>query len=215
MGTFWVRPTPRAACLAAASNGAVATSAPQGEGGGLPDVPDAAPSPTDRGRPDVAMSESTSSPRRGRGHPQCGDVHVILPSARKLHTRWQAGDDGRRRHMQVTLLGTMGWMPSERRETTCTACRDGDACCCSTPAPACAACSRRSEPACWTVSRGPPVPLALPPGPHLRPGVPAGRAAGAADRHAPAGRGAHRRGPPGRGRRAAPPPVQPASISRS
>ncbi len=28
--------------------------------------------------------------------------------------------------MQVTLLGTMGWMPSERRETTCTACRDGD-----------------------------------------------------------------------------------------
>ena len=28
--------------------------------------------------------------------------------------------------MQVTLLGTMGWMPSERRETTCTVCRDGD-----------------------------------------------------------------------------------------
>jgi len=27
--------------------------------------------------------------------------------------------------MQVTLLGTMGWMPSDRRETTCTACRDG------------------------------------------------------------------------------------------
>ncbi len=28
--------------------------------------------------------------------------------------------------MQVTLLGTMGWMPSDTRETTCTACRDGD-----------------------------------------------------------------------------------------
>jgi ribonuclease BN (tRNA processing enzyme) len=28
--------------------------------------------------------------------------------------------------MQVTVLGTMGWMPGERRETTCTACRDGD-----------------------------------------------------------------------------------------
>lgn len=28
--------------------------------------------------------------------------------------------------MQVTLLGTMGWMPGERRETTSTACRDGD-----------------------------------------------------------------------------------------
>ena len=28
--------------------------------------------------------------------------------------------------MQVTVLGTMGWMPSDRRETTCTACRDGD-----------------------------------------------------------------------------------------
>ena len=28
--------------------------------------------------------------------------------------------------MQVTMLGTMGWMPSQRRETTCTACRDGD-----------------------------------------------------------------------------------------
>lgn len=29
--------------------------------------------------------------------------------------------------MRVTLLGTMGWMPSARRETTCLACRDGDA----------------------------------------------------------------------------------------
>ncbi len=28
--------------------------------------------------------------------------------------------------MQVTLLGTMGWMPGDRRETTCTACRDGE-----------------------------------------------------------------------------------------
>jgi ribonuclease BN (tRNA processing enzyme) len=28
--------------------------------------------------------------------------------------------------MQVTVLGTMGWMPGERRETTCTAVRDGD-----------------------------------------------------------------------------------------
>lgn len=28
--------------------------------------------------------------------------------------------------MRVTLLGTMGWMPSQRRETTCLACRDGD-----------------------------------------------------------------------------------------
>lgn len=28
--------------------------------------------------------------------------------------------------MRVTLLGTMGWMPSDRRETTCFACRDGD-----------------------------------------------------------------------------------------
>jgi ribonuclease BN (tRNA processing enzyme) len=29
--------------------------------------------------------------------------------------------------VRVTLLGTMGWMPGERRETTCLACRDGDA----------------------------------------------------------------------------------------
>ena len=29
--------------------------------------------------------------------------------------------------MRVTLLGTMGWMPREGRETTCLACRDGDA----------------------------------------------------------------------------------------
>jgi ribonuclease BN (tRNA processing enzyme) len=29
--------------------------------------------------------------------------------------------------VRVTLLGTMGWMPSEQRETTCLACRDGDA----------------------------------------------------------------------------------------
>ena len=28
--------------------------------------------------------------------------------------------------MRVTLLGTMGWMPSDRRETTCFACRPGD-----------------------------------------------------------------------------------------
>ena len=28
--------------------------------------------------------------------------------------------------MRVKLLGTMGWMPSDRRETTCFACRDGD-----------------------------------------------------------------------------------------
>ena len=28
--------------------------------------------------------------------------------------------------MRVTLLGTMGWMPSDRRETTCFACRVGD-----------------------------------------------------------------------------------------
>jgi ribonuclease BN (tRNA processing enzyme) len=28
--------------------------------------------------------------------------------------------------MRVTLLGTMGWMPSDRRETTCFACRLGD-----------------------------------------------------------------------------------------
>jgi ribonuclease BN (tRNA processing enzyme) len=28
--------------------------------------------------------------------------------------------------VRVTLLGTMGWMPCERRETTCLACRDGD-----------------------------------------------------------------------------------------
>ena len=28
--------------------------------------------------------------------------------------------------MQVTMLGTMGWMPSDRRETTCFACRPGD-----------------------------------------------------------------------------------------
>lgn len=28
--------------------------------------------------------------------------------------------------MRVTLLGTMGWMPSDRRETTCLACRLGD-----------------------------------------------------------------------------------------
>jgi ribonuclease BN (tRNA processing enzyme) len=28
--------------------------------------------------------------------------------------------------MRVTLLGTMGWMPSDRRETTCVACRAGD-----------------------------------------------------------------------------------------
>jgi len=28
--------------------------------------------------------------------------------------------------MDVTLLGTMGWMPSDRRETTCLACRSGD-----------------------------------------------------------------------------------------
>jgi len=28
--------------------------------------------------------------------------------------------------MRVTLLGTMGWMPSDRRETTCFACRAGD-----------------------------------------------------------------------------------------
>jgi ribonuclease BN (tRNA processing enzyme) len=28
--------------------------------------------------------------------------------------------------MRVTLLGTMGWMPSDRRETTCLACRAGD-----------------------------------------------------------------------------------------
>jgi ribonuclease BN (tRNA processing enzyme) len=27
--------------------------------------------------------------------------------------------------MSLTLLGTMGWMPSDRRETTCMACRDG------------------------------------------------------------------------------------------
>jgi len=29
--------------------------------------------------------------------------------------------------VRVTLLGTMGWMPREGRETTCLACRDGDA----------------------------------------------------------------------------------------
>ena len=28
--------------------------------------------------------------------------------------------------MRVTLLGTIGWMPSDRRETTCFACRAGD-----------------------------------------------------------------------------------------
>jgi ribonuclease BN (tRNA processing enzyme) len=28
--------------------------------------------------------------------------------------------------MRVTLLGTMGWMPSDQRETTCFACRSGD-----------------------------------------------------------------------------------------
>jgi ribonuclease BN (tRNA processing enzyme) len=28
--------------------------------------------------------------------------------------------------VRLTLLGTMGWMPSDRRETTCFACRDGD-----------------------------------------------------------------------------------------
>jgi ribonuclease BN (tRNA processing enzyme) len=28
--------------------------------------------------------------------------------------------------MRVTLLGTMGWMPSDQRETTCFACRDGE-----------------------------------------------------------------------------------------
>lgn len=28
--------------------------------------------------------------------------------------------------MHVTLLGTMGWMPSDRRETTCMACRSAD-----------------------------------------------------------------------------------------
>jgi ribonuclease BN (tRNA processing enzyme) len=28
--------------------------------------------------------------------------------------------------MQVTLLGTRGWMPGDARETTCFACRDGD-----------------------------------------------------------------------------------------
>ena len=28
--------------------------------------------------------------------------------------------------MRVTLLGTIGWMPSDRRETTCFACRSGD-----------------------------------------------------------------------------------------
>ncbi len=28
--------------------------------------------------------------------------------------------------MHVTLLGTRGWMPGDRRETTCFACRDGD-----------------------------------------------------------------------------------------
>ena len=28
--------------------------------------------------------------------------------------------------MRVTLLGTIGWMPSDRRETTCFACRTGD-----------------------------------------------------------------------------------------
>ena len=28
--------------------------------------------------------------------------------------------------MRVTLLGTMGWMPSDRRDTTCFACRTGD-----------------------------------------------------------------------------------------
>lgn len=28
--------------------------------------------------------------------------------------------------MRLVLLGTMGWMPGDRRETTCLACRDGD-----------------------------------------------------------------------------------------
>ncbi len=28
--------------------------------------------------------------------------------------------------MDVTALGTMGWMPSDRRETTCFACRSGE-----------------------------------------------------------------------------------------
>lgn len=28
--------------------------------------------------------------------------------------------------MELALLGTMGWMPGEMRETTCVACRDGD-----------------------------------------------------------------------------------------
>ena len=47
-----------------------------------------------------------------------------------------------------SLLGTMGWMPSERRETTCTSrAATATTCCSSTLAPACAACSHPLRPA--------------------------------------------------------------------
>jgi ribonuclease BN (tRNA processing enzyme) len=49
----------------------------------------------------------------------------IVPSARKVHTRFQGGAYEGEDHMDVTLLGTNGWMPRGSRETTCFAVRSG------------------------------------------------------------------------------------------
>ena len=130
----------------------------------------------------LRISSSTSSlPRREIAHVSgCLLSGFYRYAAHYTHVA-AASADGERRVtlMQRDSLGTMGWMPSERRETTCFACRDGDSLLHlrrgHRPAP-----PARTRPggAARRRPRRPPVPHALPPGPHLRPRVPARRAAG-------------------------------------
>ena len=112
--------------------------------------------------------------------------------------------------MDVTLLGTLGWMPRGARETTCFAVRDG-------LEPAAVRRGHRPAPAPRPGARRPargrrrgaPLPEPLPPRPRLRTRVPLRRAAGARRRHPPARRGAHGRRPAGRRGGAGPAALQP------
>ena len=58
---------------------------------------------------------------------RCVAFGDIVPSAGKVHTRWQANEDEGEDTWTSHLLGTLGWMPRGARETTCFAVREGPA----------------------------------------------------------------------------------------
>ena len=210
-------PAPRAAASMALRNGSWSPPATASSSKGT--------TGSHRERPASSMSASRNSVLIKIAHSQASwpaSGHPISCSECTAAPRWASRCVGRLCYrsrtareacMHVTLLGTMGWMPSDRRETTSFLCLDerslfildaGTGLRRLLEAPQ-AALARGPR-------RGPSLPHALPPRPRVRAGVPARRASRAPPRDPCRSGGRDRSRPRGRRRRPLAQAVQPARL---